>query len=114
MAQTPEGKVKAKVSGLLKATPNLYYFMPVQGGYGAATLDYLGCYLGRFFGIETKKPRAKPTERQLQTIASIELAGGKTFVIDGDTTELELWIKATTHDHSHLTKAPPDRHPDTP
>lgn len=102
MAQTPEGKVKAKVSGLLKATPSLYYFMPVQGGYGAATLDYLGCYLGRFFAIETKKPRAKPTERQLQTIASIERAGGKVFVVDGDTTELEQWIR----DH-HSPMPPP-------
>jgi hypothetical protein len=114
MAQTPEGRVKAKVSGLLKATPNLYYFMPVQGGYGAATLDYLGSYLGRFFGIETKKPGAKPTERQLQTIASIERAGGKTFVIDGDTTELEQWIRATTDDHSCQPQAPSDRRPDTP
>jgi hypothetical protein len=109
MAQTPEGKVKAKVSGLLNATPHMYVFMPVQGGYGAATRDYLGCYLGRFFAIETKKPGAKPTKRQLQTIAIIERAGGKTFVIDGDTTELEQWIKATTHDHPHITKTPADR-----
>jgi VRR-NUC domain len=93
MAQTPEGKVKSKVSGLLKATPDLYYFMPVQGGYGAATLDYLGCYLGRFFAIETKAPGKEPTARQVQTIASLQRAGAKVFVIDGDISELKYWLE---------------------
>lgn len=93
MAQTPEGKVKAKVSGLLKATPGIYYHMPVPGGFGGTTLDYIGCHRGRFFAIETKKPGGKPTDRQKQIISQIEQAGGKTFVIDGDITELELWLK---------------------
>ena len=93
MASTPEGRVKAKVSALLKATPNLYYFMPVQGGYGAVTLDYLGSHQGRFFAIETKAPGKKPTDRQVQTIAKLEEAGATTFVIDGDTTELATWLK---------------------
>lgn len=93
MAQTPEGKVKAKVSGLLKATPGIYYHMPVPGGFGGTTLDYIGCHRGRFFAIEAKKPGGKPTDRQKQIISQIEQAGGKTFVIDGDITELELWLK---------------------
>lgn len=93
MAATPESRVKRKVSALLTATPGVYYHMPVPGGFGGTTLDYIGCYLGKFFAIETKKPGAKPTERQQQIIASIERAGGKTFVIDGDTTELEHWLK---------------------
>lgn len=92
MATTPEGKVKKKVSDLLKGTPGVYYWMPVPGGFGESTLDYIGCHNGRFFAVETKKPGAKPTPRQLQIIASIQRAGGKTFVIDGDTTELELWL----------------------
>lgn len=115
MAQTPEGKVKAKVSRLLSATPGVYYHMPVPGGYGGTTLDYIGCYLGSFFAIETKKPGAKPTDRQKQIIASIERAGGKVFVIDGNTEELEQWLRtATPHDHPHLTKAQGDRGPATP
>lgn len=114
MAQTPEGKVKAKVSRLLSATAGVYYHMPVPGGYGGTTLDYIGCLMGKFFAIETKKPGAKPTDRQKQIIASIDRAGGKTFVIDGDTTELEEWIKATTHDHPHLTEAQGARGPSTP
>lgn len=96
MAQTPEGKVKKRVSDLLMSTSGVYYHMPVPGGFGGTTLDYIGCHLGRFFAIETKKPGAKPTDRQRQIIASIERAGGKTFVIDGDTTELENWLRTTT------------------
>lgn len=92
MAQTPEGKVKKKVSDLLKATPGLYYDMPVPGGFGGSTLDYVGCHRGDFFAIETKKPGGKPTARQYQIIARMEAAGGKTFVIDGDLTELEDWL----------------------
>lgn len=93
MAETPESKVKRKVSGLLKATPGVWYTMPVPSGFGESTLDYMGCYLGRFFAIETKAPGKQPTLRQRQTIAAIERSGGKTFVIDGDTTELEHWLK---------------------
>ncbi len=114
MAQTPEGKVKAKVSRLLTATPGVYYHMPVPGGYGGTTLDYIGCLAGKFFAIETKKPGAKPTDRQKQIIASIERAGGKVFVIDGNTEELEQWLRTTTpHDHPHLTEAQGHRGPPT-
>jgi hypothetical protein len=92
MAQTPEGRVKRKVSDLLKATPNLYYDMPVPGGFGGSTLDYVGCHRGEFFAIETKKPGGKPTPRQKQIIARMQAAGGKVFVIDGDLTDLEDWL----------------------
>lgn len=92
MATTPEGKVKREVSDLLKSVTGLYYWMPVPGGFGESTLDYVGCYMGKFFAIETKKPGAKPTLRQQQIIASIQRAGGVAFVIDGDMTELENWL----------------------
>jgi hypothetical protein len=96
MATTPEGKVKTKVSTLLKAVNGLYYFMPVPSGYGESTLDYIGCYRGKLFAVETKAPGKKPTNRQQQIIDSIKRAGGAVFVIDGDTTELEQWIAHTT------------------
>lgn len=96
MATTPEGKVKARVSALLKATNGLYYFMPVPSGYGESTLDYIGCYRGKLFAVETKAPGKKPTNRQQQIIEAILRAGGAVFVIDGDTTELEQWIASTT------------------
>lgn len=92
---TPEGKIKRKVSALLGATPELHYYMPVPGGFGAPTLDYIGCHRGEYFAIETKAPGKKPTDRQQQTIEAMQRAGGKTFVIDGDATllDLETWLK---------------------
>lgn len=93
MASTPEGKVKRTVSSLLRATPDLYYFMPVPSGYGESSLDYLGCYRGKFFAIETKAPGKKPTDRQNMMIARMKAAGAAVFVIDGDTTELKEWLQ---------------------
>lgn len=93
---TPEGKVKKAVSQILLRTPGVYYFMPVPGGFGQTTLDYIGCYKGRFFAIETKKPGAKPTQRQTQIIGTMRLSDAAVFVIDGDTTELEEWLNRVT------------------
>jgi hypothetical protein len=92
MATTPEGRVKRKVSELLKETEELWYDMPVPGGFGKSTLDYIGCHRGRFFSIETKAPGKKPTPRQKQIISIMERAGAKVFVIDGDLTELKDWL----------------------
>jgi hypothetical protein len=92
---TPEGKVKKLVSSYLRQVPGLWYTMPVPSGYGESTLDYMGCYEGRFFAIETKKPGGKPTARQLQTIQAMERSGGKVFIIDGDLTELKIWTSTT-------------------
>lgn len=97
MATTPEGKVKKKVSELLKSTPHCYYTMPVPGGYGESTLDYIGCHMGRFFAIETKAPGKHPTDRQNMIIAMMRRAGAKVFVIDndidGDWVDLVRWLK---------------------
>lgn len=94
MAQTPEGKVKNKVKKILDKY-GAYYFMPVQTGFGAATLDILACYKGEFFAIETKAPGKKPTARQELTIERMEKAGATVFVIDGDTDALERFLEWT-------------------
>lgn len=88
---TPEGRTKAKVKRVL-GKPGIYFHMPVQNGMGAPTLDFVGCAAGQFFAIETKAPGKKPTPRQEITISQMQAAGGKVFVIDGDTTELEAWL----------------------
>lgn len=90
---TPEGKIKAKVNKVLARYPESYRFMPVPSGYGLSSLDYLVCHCGLFCAIETKAPGGKPTDRQKKIIAEIESAGGRTFVIDGDTAELEEWLE---------------------
>ena len=88
---TPEGRVKRKISSFLKTT-DCFYDMPVPGGYGKSTLDYVGCFRGYAFYIEAKAPGRKPTLRQQAIIATIKRAGGKVFVVDGDISELERWF----------------------
>lgn len=97
---TPESKVKNKVKALLKKY-DAYQFWPVQTGYGAATLDCLGCHNGRFFSVETKAPGKKLTVRQRDTIERMQGADAKVFVVgeklkeDGEYSgmrELELWL----------------------
>ena len=80
---TPEAKIKAKVKKLL-AEHNAYYFMPVQTGYGAQTLDFLVCAYGLFIGIETKVPGRKPTANQQRVVEAIQGAGGIAVVEYGD------------------------------
>jgi len=77
---TPEGKVKTKVKALLKKN-GCYQFWPVQTGYGAATLDCIGCYMGLYFSVETKAPGKHLTPRQELTREAMEKAGATVFVI---------------------------------
>jgi hypothetical protein len=60
----------------------VYWFMPVQRGLGAATLDFLVCYKGRFIAIETKAPGEKPTPRQRVVMTQMREAGATVIVID--------------------------------
>lgn len=92
---TEEGKIKKRVSELLKKHA-CYYEMPVPTGFGKSGLDYFGIHKGRGFSIETKAPGKKPTPRQELTIKAIEDAGGKVFVIDGDCSALQRWLEGIT------------------
>jgi Holliday junction resolvase len=84
MADTPEAKVKKKVVAQLKAL-GAYYFYPVTGGYGASGVpDIVGCYRGRFFGIECKAGKNKPTPLQEKNLASIAAMGGIAMVVNED------------------------------
>ena len=74
-----------------------YQFWAVQSGYGAATLDCVGCYKSLYYAIETKRPGFKPSKRQLVTMADIKAAGGIVMVIDS----LEA-ARAITFDESLL------------
>lgn len=78
---TPEGKVKAKVKDVLKQY-GAYWHCPVQNGMGAPSLDFVCCFRGRYFAIETKAGNKQPTPRQESTIDTIRKAGGLAFVIN--------------------------------
>lgn len=82
---TPEGRVKRKVTALLKTfEPKLYYHMPVVNGMGRPTLDYIGCINGKFFAIETKAEGKEPTDRQRLTMKEMREAGAVVFLIVGE------------------------------
>jgi Holliday junction resolvase len=84
MAMTPEAKVKKKVVAHLK-TLGAYYFYPVTGGYGKSGVpDIIGCYDGKFFGIECKAGSNKPTALQEKNLSDIKKSGGISLVINED------------------------------
>lgn len=82
MADTPERKVKKKVTEFLRSV-GAYYTMPVASGFGNAGVpDILCCYQGKFIGIECKANGGKPTRLQLSNLQAIRDAGGLAFIVD--------------------------------
>lgn len=93
MALTPEGKVKAKVKRMLDAK-GVYYFLPATGGYGRSGVpDIVGCYAGKFFGIECKAGKNTTTPLQDIELYKIILAGGIALCInETNTSDVEfIW-----------------------
>ncbi len=79
---TPEAKVKKVV---VKQLRNLgaYYFYPVTGGYGRSGVpDIVGCYKGKFFGIECKAGKNVPTDLQRINLEDIDKQGGIALVVN--------------------------------
>jgi hypothetical protein len=97
---TPEGAVKLRVKKLLEIF-GAYYHMPVQNGMGQPTLDFVGCYRGYFFAVETKAPGKEPTPRQKNTIKQMGKAGGRTFVVSDEPTlrKLAEWLTMMRRNH---------------
>lgn len=96
MATTPEGRVKADIKKLLKEL-DCWWYMPVPGGYGEQSLDFLCARKGRMFAIEAKAPGKKATPLQERTMQKMNEHKIPTRVEDGSTLgELRLWILAVT------------------
>ena len=96
MASTPEAKVKAAVKKLLDER-GIYHFSPVQNGMGRAGIpDIIGCFNGRFLGIECKAGKGKTTALQDLELEKIRKAKGFTYVVNEhnlqDLKELLQWI----------------------
>ena len=82
MAQTPEGKVKAAVTTILKKE-GVWYFIPVSNGMGQSGIpDIICCVSGRFLAIECKAGKNKPTALQAKQIEDIRHAGGAAAVVN--------------------------------
>jgi len=74
--------VKDKCVLILKQI-GAYYFFPVASGYMQSGVpDIVACYEGNFIGIECKANKNTPTKLQIKNLNSIEIAGGKAFVIN--------------------------------
>jgi len=81
---TPEAKVKKTVTKQLKEL-GAYYFYPATGGYGKSGVpDIVGCFEGRFFGIECKAGKNTPTALQEKNLRDIAKAGGLSWVVNED------------------------------
>ena len=95
-AQTPEGKIKSKLAGMLRRLA-VWYFFPAANGMGRAGIPYVICVVnGLFVGIECKAaPDRKPTALQLQVAERITEAGGMWFLANSLETidNIETWIK---------------------
>ncbi len=100
---TPEVKVKRKVTAQLKEL-GCYYFFPATGGYGKSGVpDIVGCYNGRFFGIECKAGKNTPTPLQEKNLRDIRKAGGVAIIInESNMDSVERVLKDLPHDSRQL------------
>ena len=79
---TPEGKVKKQVKEFLDSLgEDCWYYCPVPSGYGKKGVpDIIGCFKGKFFGIELKAPGKLATDWQVKQLQDIYRAGGESHV----------------------------------
>lgn len=82
MANTPETKVKRKVTDILKQY-DAYYFFPASNGFGRAGIpDIIACHRGQFIAIECKAGKNTTTALQRRELLAIQDAGGYALVIN--------------------------------
>jgi hypothetical protein len=100
---TPEAKVKHHVRMLLTEL-GIWFFMPVQTGYGVGGIpDFVCCWKGMFIAIECKAPGKMNTVTPLQerTITEIREHGGRAVVVSS-AVELRLWLGLLEHMNEEL------------
>jgi hypothetical protein len=69
-----------------------YYNMPVPSGMGIPMLDFVCCYKGRFFMIETKSEYKFLTAQQERTKSAVIKAGGY-VIVDWDFNALKIKLE---------------------
>ena len=82
---TPEAAVKQRIETILhdyeKIGVVMWWFKPVQSGYGTRALDYICCINGYFVAIEAKRDGGMLRAIQRKTALNILAGGGKVFTI---------------------------------
>lgn len=95
-ALTPEGKVKKKLTEVLKQH-KIWYFFPANNGMGRGGIpDVIAIIDGTFVGIECKADESKKaTALQVHCGKEIRDAGGFWFLVydDESLAQLEQWIQ---------------------
>jgi len=95
-SSTPEGKIKKKLTDMLKKH-SVWYFLPASNGMGRAGIpDVIAIVHGIFVGIECKADETKePTALQMDCAKRIRAAGGYWFLVcdESTTTQVEQWIQ---------------------
>ena len=83
---TTEATEKAKVKKLFeKYGKDIWYYMPVPMGYGRKGIpDFIGCYRGNFFSVETKAHNRNCTPWQVRENDAIHDAEGKVYIFSLD------------------------------
>lgn len=96
---TPESRVKAKVSAILKKY-NTYHFFPATGGYGRNGVpDVVACCRGKFLGIECKAGDNYVTALQQRELQRIVDAGGYALIVrETNLAELDELMKGLTNE----------------
>lgn len=91
MSLSPEGKIKEKVTDLLKKYA-IWYFMPANNGFGKSGIpDIIAIISGKFIGIECKADSTKkPTALQVLRGKEIVDAGGEWLLVFDEATIKKL------------------------
>lgn len=82
-----ESDLQRQVNRILKQIPGLWFYHPRETKKGTDGIpDIIGCYRGKFFAIELKKPGGGDPTRQLrpeqrEVLNRIQQAGGKIAVL---------------------------------
>ena len=77
-----ESQLILNIRKYLATIPGCFYWKEHGGQYGTAGIpDIIVCYKGRFYGLEAKVGRNKPTRLQEATIEQIRRAGGVAVVV---------------------------------
>lgn len=99
---TPEGKIKRKLTEMLREH-KVWYFFPANNGFGRAGIpDIIAIVGGRFVGIECKAdPKKQPTELQKRCGEEIKQAGGLWFLVRSleDIREVEQCLLSRVLEH---------------
>lgn len=97
---TPEGKVKQKITALLKRF-GAWYFMPRGTALGRSGIpDYICLFHGVFIAIEAKAGKNTPTALQKRELTAIREAGGMALVInENNLVALEFALQFIENNH---------------